>query len=141
MRLYQTQLDFFFSEKNKPKFGFKVFVFVVFIQSWIGTATATTVIAGPTADQYKQCGVLVYNAHSLFENPQDKMGSMVNATKLFEKWQKMLGFSNEEALEKVKPLIQKSFQEFDSKEKFHATYSDEDQKFCADLLKMEQETK
>jgi hypothetical protein len=53
----------------------------------------------------------------------------------------MLGFSNEEALEKVKPLIQNSFQEFDSKEKFHAAYSKEEQEFCADLLKAEADNK
>ena len=104
-------------------------------------AETTTRSADLTAEQYKQCGVLVYNAHSLFESPQDKMGTIVNSMKLFEKWQQQLGFSNAEAIEKVKPLLQNSFQEFDNKEKFHAAYSKEEQEFCSDLLKAEANNK
>ena len=126
---------------SRTRSGFKILVIAVSIQSWSAIAAAETVTTDPTADQYQQCGVLVYNAHSLFKNPQDKMGSLVNAAKLFEKWQKMLGFSREETLEKVKPLIQNSFQEFDSTAKFHATYSNEEQEFCAGLLKAEIEAK
>lgn len=69
------------------------------------------------------------------------MGAVVNSMKLFEKWQQMLGLSIEEAIEAVKPLLQNSFQEFDSKEKFHETYSQEEQEFCANLLKAEIDTK
>jgi hypothetical protein len=116
---------------------FSMVVTVVFFLSWAGASTVAAASSEPTAEQYQKCGVLVHNGHSLFESPQDKMGAVVNSMKLFEKWQKMLGLSNQEAIETLKPLLDNSFQEFDSKEKFHAAYSQEEQEFCADLLKAE----
>ncbi len=120
---------------------FSMFVVVVFVLSWTGASTIAAETTKPTADQYQECGVLVHNGHSLFESPQDKMGAVVNSMKLFEKWQQMLGLSNQEAIETLKPLLDNSFQEFDSKEKFHETYSQQEQEFCADLLKAEIDTK
>ena len=122
------------------RYSLMLFFFCIFVQSLIANvviAQGTTRSADLTAEQYKQCGVLVYNAHSLFENPQDKMGTIVNSGKLFGKWHILSGITKTAAVKEVKQLIHNSFKEFDSKEKFEARYSKEEQEFCASILKEE----
>ncbi len=100
----------------------------------VSSAYALKTEGQPTAEDYKLCGKLAHNAHSLFTNPQSKMGVLVNSAKLFNRWIEISGVSVEEGRAVVKQISQKSFEEFDSKEKFNSTYSEAEQSYCRNLL-------
>jgi len=119
--------------------------FLVLCVVGLGVISATRAFAlktqgDPTAEDYKLCGVLVHNAHSLSTDPQSKLGAMINSVKLFNKWFEVSGVAPEKARAEVKRIVDKSFEEFDSKEKFNATYTEEEVGYCQTLLDQINET-